>query len=400
MDSLPHGRRAANARRQTESRGTAPRARPTASPISPACGRTTATRRAAKAWARHREPCSSTWHTARSRPPYQPWAGALYDRRKDEQQGQSRRAVPAARAVADAGASAPKKILQMPGLLVLLHERNMEFRQIFIDGRPLPRTRIRAGTATPRPAGTATRSWWRPPGCATACGPTSTAARSPTGEDSRTVPPPELRHARGAGDDRRPQGLTRPFTVAVNQHLALDTDLLEYACLENEKDVPRLVGSSQPRTSWGLETRPPDLSKLWALDPARPDNRTPFGPRPPPPGRRRRRELPSYKTRLTDRPKATAAAPTRPPSNPPPPPSPSSQVGPPRHLGSDRGRRAAGTWPVAARRGDRCRDAGPLRGGSRPPAARRPRAHHRAHRDGAALTKKWSRCFTSRACRR
>jgi hypothetical protein len=30
--------------------------------------------------------------------------------------------------------------------------------------------------------------------------------------------------------------------VSVNQHLALDTDLLEYACLENEKDVSRLVG--------------------------------------------------------------------------------------------------------------------------------------------------------------
>ena len=32
----------------------------------------------------------------------------------------------------------PKKIVHVPGLLVLLHERNMEFRQIFTDGRPLP----------------------------------------------------------------------------------------------------------------------------------------------------------------------------------------------------------------------------------------------------------------------
>jgi len=39
-----------------------------------------------------------------------------------------------------------------------------------------------------------------------------------------------------------PKAYTRPFTVAVKQHLALNTDLLEYACLENEKDVPRLVG--------------------------------------------------------------------------------------------------------------------------------------------------------------
>jgi hypothetical protein len=39
-----------------------------------------------------------------------------------------------------------------------------------------------------------------------------------------------------------PRAYTKPWTVSVNQHIALDTDLLEYACLENEKDVPRLVG--------------------------------------------------------------------------------------------------------------------------------------------------------------
>jgi hypothetical protein len=35
---------------------------------------------------------------------------------------------------------------------------------------------------------------------------------------------------------------TKPWTVNLNQRIALDTDLLEYACLENEKDVPHLVG--------------------------------------------------------------------------------------------------------------------------------------------------------------
>jgi len=39
-----------------------------------------------------------------------------------------------------------------------------------------------------------------------------------------------------------PKAYTKPWTVNVNQHIALDTDLLEYACLENEKDVPHLVG--------------------------------------------------------------------------------------------------------------------------------------------------------------
>jgi hypothetical protein len=30
--------------------------------------------------------------------------------------------------------------------------------------------------------------------------------------------------------------------VRLNQHIALDTDLLEYACLENEKDTLHLSG--------------------------------------------------------------------------------------------------------------------------------------------------------------
>lgn len=32
------------------------------------------------------------------------------------------------------------------------------------------------------------------------------------------------------------------WTVRLNHFIVLDTDLLDYVCLENEKDVPRLVG--------------------------------------------------------------------------------------------------------------------------------------------------------------
>jgi hypothetical protein len=35
---------------------------------------------------------------------------------------------------------------------------------------------------------------------------------------------------------------TRPWTVKLSHFIAIDTDLLDYVCLENEKDVPRLVG--------------------------------------------------------------------------------------------------------------------------------------------------------------
>jgi hypothetical protein len=43
-----------------------------------------------------------------------------------------------------------------------------------------------------------------------------------------------------------PGAYTRPWTITLNQHMALDTDLLEYACLENEKDVTHLAGRTTP----------------------------------------------------------------------------------------------------------------------------------------------------------
>ena len=35
---------------------------------------------------------------------------------------------------------------------------------------------------------------------------------------------------------------TKPWTIRVNQSLALDTEMMEFVCLENEKDVRHLVG--------------------------------------------------------------------------------------------------------------------------------------------------------------
>jgi hypothetical protein len=137
----------------------------------------------------------------------------------------------------------PKKILQAPGLLVLLHERNMEFRQIYIDGRPAP--------ADPNPSwyGYSTARW---DGDALVV--ETTGLREGLWADFNGSPLTDQAKIRErfrrpnygtlqvdvTVDD--PKAYTKPFTVAVNSHLALDTDLLEYACLENEKDVARLVG--------------------------------------------------------------------------------------------------------------------------------------------------------------
>jgi len=39
-----------------------------------------------------------------------------------------------------------------------------------------------------------------------------------------------------------PKAYTAPWTIRLNQVLRADTELLDYICLENEKDTPHLVG--------------------------------------------------------------------------------------------------------------------------------------------------------------
>ena len=39
-----------------------------------------------------------------------------------------------------------------------------------------------------------------------------------------------------------PKAYTAPWTVKVNSSIVLDTELIDYICMENEKDVPRLIG--------------------------------------------------------------------------------------------------------------------------------------------------------------
>ena len=137
----------------------------------------------------------------------------------------------------------PKKILQSRGLVVILHERNMEFRQIFTDGRRLPEDpqpswygyssgRWDGDTLVVETIGLRDGLW-------------ADFYGSPLTDRARMTerfrrPNYGTLEIQVTIDD--PKAYTKPWTVNVNQHIALDTDLLEYACLENEKDVPHLVG--------------------------------------------------------------------------------------------------------------------------------------------------------------
>lgn len=177
-------------------------------------------------------------------PPYQPWAAELYARRKVENsKGNPDALCLPIGALQMLAHPLPKKIIQIPGVLVLLHERNMEFRQIFTDGRPLP--------DDPRPAwyGYSSGRWE---------GDTLVVETTGFNDDlwADFNGSPLTERARMTERFRRPNfgrlevevtvddpgAYTRPWTVSVNQHILVDTDLLEYSCLENERSVEHLVG--------------------------------------------------------------------------------------------------------------------------------------------------------------
>jgi hypothetical protein len=178
------------------------------------------------------------------RPPYLPWAAKLRDERREQEakDNPDARCLPLG-PLQMLAHPLPKKIVQLPGLMVLLHERNMEFRQIFLDGRPLPADqqpswygysigRWEGDTLVVETSGLRDGLWadfWGSP---------LTDQAKMTERYRR----PSFGALLVEVTINDPKAYARPWTVHVNQHFGLNVDLLEYACLENEKDVPRLVG--------------------------------------------------------------------------------------------------------------------------------------------------------------
>ena len=135
-----------------------------------------------------------------------------------------------------------KKIAQTPGLLAILYEYNATYRQIMTDGRPLP--------ADPNPSwnGYSTGKWEGDMLVVETNGlrdglrldlggtPLSDAARLT--ERFRRVNYGNLEIELTVDD---PKAYTKPWTVTLHQILKLDTDLLDYMCLENERDARHLV---------------------------------------------------------------------------------------------------------------------------------------------------------------
>ena len=136
-----------------------------------------------------------------------------------------------------------KKIVQTPALILILNEYNFSYRQVFLDGRPLP--------VDPNPTwnGYSIGRWegdtlvvessgFRDDQSLDAAGSPLTNAAKVTERLRRS----DYGHLQIQITVDDPKAYTRPWTVDVNLAAVMDTDMLDAQCLENEKDLPHLVG--------------------------------------------------------------------------------------------------------------------------------------------------------------
>lgn len=176
--------------------------------------------------------------------PYRPWAAELRNKRFAEKSKDNPdvHCMPLGILQMDTHPF-ERRFVQTPGYLAILHERDMEYRQIFTDGRPLPED--------PQPAwnGYSTGNWvgdtlvvetigFRDDLWADYDGSPLTSAAKITERFRR--PNFGSMELEMTVDDSK--AYTRPWTAKINLELQLNSDLLEYVCLEGEKDSKHMVG--------------------------------------------------------------------------------------------------------------------------------------------------------------
>jgi hypothetical protein len=169
--------------------------------------------------------------------PFQPWAEALYKERR----ASDSRDDPTANCIVGGVPRSdlvgyPFKILQVPGMVVILYEAVHGYRQIFTDGRELPKDpnpnwfgysvgRWEGDAFVVQTAGFNDNVWL------------DNAGKPATGQ--LRVTERFIRKDFGRMDIEitidDPKAYTRPWTVTQPLAFQADTELLEYICNENNK---------------------------------------------------------------------------------------------------------------------------------------------------------------------
>jgi hypothetical protein len=174
--------------------------------------------------------------------PYQPWLAALVQERTANQAKDD----PHIRCLPDLflrayGLPHYLKFVQTPGLLLMLNEMNGIYRQVFADGRPLPKD--------PNPS-------WQGYSSATWSGDTLVIDTIGFRDDlwidwdgsviteaaklREQIRRPDFGHLEIEVTVDDPKAYTKPWTVTLRQQFAADAELVDEICAENEKDSQRL----------------------------------------------------------------------------------------------------------------------------------------------------------------
>jgi hypothetical protein len=175
--------------------------------------------------------------------PMQPWAALLFKQRGADfsKDFPYTRCLPTGPMISSF--PAPWKIIQTPGLVAILYENSMTYRQIFTDGRVLSKDadstfmgysigHWEGDTLVVETAGYNDKTWLDFSGH-----PHTDALRMTERFRRRDFGHMEIQLT---FDD--PKAYTKPWTVTIGPVLYLGGDLLESVCNENEKDLKHLVG--------------------------------------------------------------------------------------------------------------------------------------------------------------
>jgi hypothetical protein len=174
--------------------------------------------------------------------PYQPWLAALVKERtanhaKDD---------PHVRCLPDTflrAYSLPHllKFVQTSGLLVVLDEMNANYRQVFIDGRPLPEDPV------PSWQGYSSARWEGETLVVDSIGfrddlwiDWNGSVITSVAKVQERIRRPDFGHLEIGVTVDDPKAYTKLWTVTLKQQIAVDTELVDEICLENERSSQRM----------------------------------------------------------------------------------------------------------------------------------------------------------------
>jgi hypothetical protein len=176
--------------------------------------------------------------------PFQPWAKKLFDQRRatesiDDPTGNC---IPGGVPRSDA-VPYPFKIVNADKMVIIMYEAVHSYRQIFTDGRELPRdpNPTWMGYSIGRWEGAdfiAQTSGFNDHGWIDNDGRPATDAERVTERFHRK----DFGHMDTVITVDDPKAYTHPWTVTESFNFLPDTELLEYVCNENNKDLKHLVG--------------------------------------------------------------------------------------------------------------------------------------------------------------